>query len=734
MYTRLAPKVLFLLFTLFSFGLYSQGQLQLHLNKTVFTPGEQVWFTSYLFDEFEAPIQGEALVQVHLLNREGSILKTGVFPMSQGSGFGNLLLEESWQNDYVFLAAQVIQDKEALPLRDLVRLRLLTNPLSKEKSLGSEEKFLWAPENGSVIAGQQNTLLYQLLRSPESQDERRLDFYEDNQLLISDIKGTWQEMGHLTYYHDPTKSYKFLLVGAGASPAYFPVTPAETGSVGIRINNLETEEVLIELNSLTKDKNGELEVWFKGQSQLSRLDADPNKEVFRLPKASLPEGVIQLRYVVAGQTRGQNWFVNQWSKKDQPIQLKEASFEADSIRLVASAKTLSEGLRLSATVMTKESYDLSYQRDHSLKNQLGQVFPADYIPSFSKLPSRKKNAQIDQWVKLRASLIKNVGAEMDPTTLVTGVSFKGQVQGVQSTEVKQVLIQSRSGVFALAPVGTDKQFKATLIPQSQDTLFATPLNARGKALVKSGCDIWMEPVSVPNDVEDWKKWIATYSVEEEPQEISFWPDNQIALEEVVVTSKAKAPVAFQIDALTEGRIITAEDEKNYPTLASYLHKLGFGVRVYEGRVIAMSRGVGPGKATGPVPVPVIVDGLPSDGTDIFQMSLSQIQSITYDSNRRQFISLWVKKSRRQPKTCTCLPEWGISAVDSFERYLPFYNPSYLQRFGTLLWEPQLPLAEQKELVLQFPKLETQDYVLLIRGLDQKNRLIDLHIPISLPQP
>ncbi|PQJ15997.1 hypothetical protein [Aureicoccus marinus] len=732
MYTRLAPKVLFLLFTLFSFGLYSQGQLQLHLNKTVFTPGEQVWFTTYLFDEFEAPIQGEALVQVHLLNKEGGILKTGVFPLRQGSGFGNLLLDESWKNDYVFLAAQVLQNEEAAPLRDMVRLRLLTNPLSKEKPLGSEERFLWTPENGSVIAGQQNTLLFQLLRSPESQDDRRLDFYEDNQLLISDIKGTWQEMGHLTYYHDPAKSYKFLLVGAGKSPAYFPVIPAEKGSVGIRINNLETEEVLIELNSLTKDKNGELEVWFKGQSQLSRLDADPNKEVFRLPKASLPEGVIQLRYVVAGQTRGQNWFVNQWSKKAQPIQLKEASFEADSIRLVASAKTLSEGLRLSATVMTKESYDLSYQRDHSLKNQLGQVFPADYIPSFSKLPSRKKNAQIDQWVKLRASLIKALEAEMDPTTLLTGVPFKGQVQGLQSTEVKQVLIQSRNGVFALAPVGTDKRFSATLTPQSQDTLFATPLDARGKALVKSGCNIWMEPLSVPTYEEDWKKWIATYSLEEEPQEISFWPDNQIALDEVVVTSKAKAPVAFQIDALTEGRIITAEDEKNYPTLASYLRKLGFGVRVYEGRVIAMSRGGGPGKATGPVPVPVIVDGLPSDGTDIFQMSLSQIQSITYDSNRRQFISLWVKKSRRQPKTCTCLPEWGISAVDSFERYLPFYNPSYLQQFGTLLWEPQLPLEEEKELVLQFPKLDTQEYVLLIRGLDQKNKLIDLYIPISLP--
>ena len=302
-----------------------------------------------------------------------------------------------------------------------------------------------------------------------------------------------------------------------------------------------------------------------------------------------------------------------------------------------------------------------------------------------------------------------------------------------------MLVQSKRGVFALAPIQAQGRFELNLVPKVNDTLFSTALDQTGKPVLDSQCDIQINRVDTADhsaDLQQWLRWFAEDEKEESRnRELEMvWPEAQIALEEVVLTAPPKAAPKFQIDALTEGRIITAEDEKNYVTLATYLRRLGYKVQYYEGKVVVISRGIGPGNSLTPVVVPVFVNGMWSEGYELFQMPLTSIQSLVYDSMRRRFISIWLKPSIKKVKSCYWVPQEGVTENSSFEKNLSLFRKDYLGPFGSLLWEPSLSF-EENEKVFKIPRVADEgEYILILRGLDAKNRIVDEHIPFTLSDP
>ena len=78
---------------------------------------------------------------------------------------------------------------------------------------------------------------------------------------------------------------------------------------------------------------GELEFWLDGKTRVSGVESILNQEVLSIPRQSLPEGVVEVRYVVRGQMRGQNWFVNQRAKESLGLQVMATGSTEDSTSL-----------------------------------------------------------------------------------------------------------------------------------------------------------------------------------------------------------------------------------------------------------------------------------------------------------------------------------------------------------------------------------------------------------------
>jgi hypothetical protein len=712
-------------------NLSAQGQLQLHLNKSIFVPGEQIWFSAYFLDGSIRP-SGEQLLELNLLDIRGETFGQAVVKLSEGSGFGNIRIRKDCTENSLYLVGEIAQKIEARsPVRDIVQINILNPKQDEELHIQADIPFLWASKSGSVLAGKQNTLLFQL---PEGTNKPEVAFYEGSQRLEVDLRGKWQGMGQFTYYHNPLKEYKFILTST-KSPQYFPVSATDLNAIGLRINNLEEEHVLVELLSAQKlpASSGVLEFWSEGKTKISSLNTASKQEWYTIPRAYLEEGVIQVRFLVDGELRGQNWFVNQSTQQRNPIRFVSKEVSKDSIHVELQ---WNEGFvrpnAYSLTVMTSQSYDKMPFRDLKLLNQLNNVVERKNIPRFLKIRSRNRQAKIDHWLRLNIPSENSLGTAGQDQFWHEGYTLKGKVLGKNATNATQMLVQSRSGLFALEPLRSDKSFSIKVIPLVNDTIHFTPLGANGQALLESACEIQMESLKKKDFSKSTPSMFRWYKNQEYDEELAKdWPKAQIELDEVVLTA-AKPSTSIHILADFEGRLITDDEAKKYVTLAAYLRKLGYRVQYHEGRVRVISRGIGAGPAIVPVVVPVIVDGQYIIGNDLIQTPLTSVRSLRYDSMRRMIIFVDLKTPTRSAKKHSLIAHQGLSTLASFEKELGLYNKDFLDRFGTPLW--MAGLNAKNKLKIKIPRVGNGDYVLLLRGLNQNNEIVDYHLPFSLPNP
>lgn len=717
-----------------SFGLYSQGQLQLQTNKKVYIPGEQVWFSAYFFDSLNEPIAGDFLLHTEVLGQDGNLKKEMTFLIQDGVASGNFKVEESWNSKSLFVYVEVLRSSTmSPPIQDGVKIFLLSemepSTVVEAKSSGT---FFWSSHLGQVLPDEHNTLLFQLPFA-----DVRLDFYQGSTPLYTDLKGSWKGMGQLTYYHDPDKDYKFVLTGSDHIPSYYPVKHDGRNAAGIQIDNLNEKEIKVGILEKQKRSNAQLELWLYGRSQWSVVKLTDNNEIYSLPRNGLKNGVFEIRYTVDGKIYGRNWLVNYQPETLKGLSLDYERISKDSIEVQLIKAQASKHYRLNATLMTRESYALFPFRDEKLHALLSKVFKRRELPAFNRLDSRSRRSRIDHWVRLHSETRIDSFNTLNLGEYVDGYFLQGRVSGVNSQKVEQVLIQSKKGAFALSPVDSYKKFKAKVFPYTGDILYATGLNSKGQAISNYDSEVWFKPIKPKLAPTALKEHMLNMEMKEDEEflDLFVWPDDQIILEEVTVTAPKNRSTAFQITADLEGRVILEADAKNYPTLGTYLRRLGYSFKEDHTGVLGLySRGVGPGNKWGPVPVFLVVDGLLSDNRQIFELPTSQIQSLVFDSMRRNFIAVNLKKGSKKVKSFELAVEQGLTPEDRFQRTLAFFNKNYLSKYGTLLWEPRIQWINGQSSRLFFDPIQEEEFVLVLRGLDEANQVIDTHIPISLPQP
>ena len=617
--------------SLFPLSLRSQAQLQIHPNKSVYLPGEYIWFSTYFFDHNKTAVEGTQMIRVQLLNAVEEVVKEEIFSLTNGIGSGQILVAKDREENRLFLMAEILQDKDAAePIQDLRIIDLLNAPQIKQKfPAKGQGLFHWASESGAILPGKQNTLLFYL---PPNANVKDLGFYEGSTSLEVDLENKWKGMGQFTYYHDPTKKYKFILQKELNAPEYFPVAPSDQRTAGLRINNIEGESARIGVLSsdLSKEVDGTLEFMYKGTSLVFEAEMRVDQEFYSVPRNALPEGVIQVRLRSEGIIKAQNWFLNRRSLTSVPMDILAVEKEGDSVYLQLQWSGKEQMFhRFSASVMTKEAYDQMQFRDLESMAMLGEVIGRSQIPSFLKKNTRNKQARLDHWLRLFINSNQISRPLADNKKPISGFVMSGSVGGADADEASQVMIQSRSGVFSIIPLKKDKSFSTEFLTKANDSLFATALNAKGQAVKKGDCIVKMEAKEFADFSSNTAKLLQWFQEEEERPELHMeWADGLIALDEVTLSAPIKTFQKFQINAEVEGRSITPEEEKRYATLSTYLKRMGYRVNSFGGKIVVWSRGVGPGVATGSVVVPVLVNGLFSDGYDIFQLPLTSVQSVT----------------------------------------------------------------------------------------------------------
>ncbi|MFD2186248.1 hypothetical protein [Aquimarina celericrescens] len=231
--------------------------LFLHLNKSTYINGEEIWFKGYSYDRKESlPSNGSTNFNIQLFNEKGQELYKGLFFGSRGSFRGNIKIDSSWSSGSYYLKASTnwmnnfIEDESYTKKIELIKDRVI-DAVVVDQALDYDFQLL--PEGGHLIADTDNSIGFKLINDRGYGVSFEEGYVEDEKgkKVMSFVSNRFG-MGKFGFR--PVKGKRFTAVARFTNGdevrKVFP--KVEATGVAISINNMIEDEVMIELNTNKK--------------------------------------------------------------------------------------------------------------------------------------------------------------------------------------------------------------------------------------------------------------------------------------------------------------------------------------------------------------------------------------------------------------------------------------------------------------------------------------------------
>lgn len=739
----------------------TRENFHLHLNKTVFLEGERIWFKAYVFDQnLEKPSTETSNLFVGLYNSSGDELNKKLIYIENGTGRGDFKVDTSLpQGEYYVKAYTTWMQNFKNPNSYYQKIRVLGNSSRAElaKPLNSESFTLQLfPENGLLLENAQNTVGFKV-SGPDGSgiavDNARL-VDEDGEMLLEGIKSNELGFGKFTFVPRQGRNYRFLVQLRNGAILKEQMPETAPRGVLLSVNTMQPQKLLLNLNTNTatlKKRWGEVYyIAFRKNETLivEEFVLQDSTHSFNFEKARLPSGInILTLFDSRFNPVSERMFFNELGLEISAVSVsktfkaKADSVEIDLHLLPGSVKDFS----LSASVLP--AVTMANRPNNSIQS-------AFWLMPYLKYPIEKPFYYLESLERKRLYaldlmlLTQGAGSydwqtvfEHPPKTDYrwdTGIRISGKVLDADIQKENQLWMYPRDITQAfMTEIGDDKTFATETRLFKGDSLALSASDNKGK-LRSPKVDIIFETADVIRDfnITDVKAISASYYYKplSVPLKLS---ENTIALEEVDVTAE-KPRNRFDIDAENEGRIVTDEDIIKRVTLENYLRKLGFRVAIESGNGVAARLAVRskiPNKGGGHRILPIFVDGMWTDGSDVMTMPLSHVQSIVFDSFKSMYLSITLRKGDyaglNAPKNnIKYLISEGYASPQEYDapKY-PLFDDTF-EKYGAMAWKPELILNDHGA-TIQLPKMEQDNIKIFLEGMATDGTLISTVKTVNL---
>ncbi|WP_028887846.1 hypothetical protein [Tenacibaculum ovolyticum] len=135
----------------------------LHLNKTSFLKGEEIWFQSYVIEQNSGKLHPTTSnLYVSIFNQLGEMKDQHLIHIKNGIGKGNIYIDSTFKDETYFIKASTNWMKNFSEDNSYIQKIKIIYPIKKEKktifSENSNFEFQLFPEGGHIIANTNNTI------------------------------------------------------------------------------------------------------------------------------------------------------------------------------------------------------------------------------------------------------------------------------------------------------------------------------------------------------------------------------------------------------------------------------------------------------------------------------------------------------------------------------------------------------------------------------------------------
>lgn len=742
--------------------------VHLHLNKTVYLKGEDIWFSAYLYDiNSGEPSKETTNLYCGIYDSEGRQLTKELFHIENGVGSGHFKVESTLGSGERYIKAGTHWMKNFKQDNAFVqKLTILDNvPLEENEKTTKDHDIQFLPEGGHMVEGLENSIGFRVI----DQDGKGIAVKsgqvvdDQGQVVATNLKSNPYGIGKFRFIHGESRKYtaQMELMDGDIIQANLP--QAEDKGITLTINNLLTDRlpIVVEANKETqpevRSKNFHLAIHRNGRLTLNTFRFKKGKKTIFIGKDQLLAGInILTLFDDKLNPIAERLFFN-----------KELNERASVSALVGRPQDLKDSVNIKLKLYSQNrapaQLSISVLPEESLANTSGRsifaTFLLDpYIKSAVDNPAyyfqgtdRKKSFELDNllltqgWSSYDWKDIFN-GPHKENIALEKGIQINGKLLNVKYHSDNRLMVsQGTEKGFLLADLDENNEFVLEHLHIFKgDSLNLKLFNKKGGAK-RPKPELGFLPKMESDSLMPLKRVEYADTSEivlEKPIEFKTVLENNIVeLEGVTVTEDKLERKRNGLTIGLTGKKITFEDVQKGLFLRDWVRRFGFKIGYdKEGFEIILAR-----RFMDPAPT-VYVDGQLVMGIDpgLWRTPTDRIDEIYYDSagmslegNRGGAIHIYMKYgSIVGPEPSEKVAK--VLITEGFSRPKKYYNPKYSSynsqdylEYGTVHWEPSLHMGGDGTNTLTFPDYGLENVKLFIEGMAQDGTLISEIKTLSL---
>ncbi|GAA4314730.1 Plug domain-containing protein [Pontixanthobacter gangjinensis] len=748
-----------------------QESLYLHLSKTKFLPGEDLWFSSYLFNHATlTPINRDEKIHVQLVNKAGNVLESKTYLSSQGHTEGMLQLSDKKYRSGNYLLIAYTDSREnhfSQPIEILGSAR--------DKGAAQELKYdlQLLPEGGHLISGILNTVGVKLINA----SGHGIDFQKG--YLMNSTGDTLtsfasNRFGMAKFLIRPEKGNKYKVV-IPADPEFYTAALPEIEETGIVLSSSYLKDQIIlttKTNQVTnqriQDQDFYLGIEEAGELKLFEFHFPEEQLNVNIPvmKDSLSRGTHLATLFDAELNPISERIVFNGTETGGEIKLQITENTGDSLKVNISSQENSLSL-LSISVLPKAT--------KAYGNQKGihySAFIKPFVNGFVENPGYYFDPKINERERLyNLDLLfltqgwskydwNQVLENQTPSTPQIGYSIEGRIQSDFDASNKLLLKSRDSGLFEVLEIEKNGDFEMDSLFVLKDSEISIGLLNKRNQVSKPVMFAKVLPrensLAIEISEEEWEDTEAEFLAREAGDFRNF-TRNSTQLDTLTINVKKKEKEEIDLDPFMRSspmnslRMVDDEMRSQFVFILDYIRFKGFTIISSPNGVLVCKRATG---LKGCTPARIYLDGmeLREDAGMLSNLMTENISAISINNSGIGLlqpsqgnggggvIRIQTRKDYEQAdNNYNEETTYKLKAKNGFSISKEYYNSKYgsytsklFQNYGIIDWKSLIYLDNEEKLQnFKILNTATDKISFFVEGITGNGKLISQRIDIDL---
>lgn len=277
-----------------------QEKAYLHLDKSFYTTGEDIWYSAYLVDgSSHNRRNGSGVLYVDLIDPAGEQVLSQNIQIKEGLAKGDIMLPDDLTTGKYIIRAYSNWMRNVHPdyfFQKEIDIYSAVEKASPAREVKKDISIRFFPEGGGFIAGMTNRVSFKAIDQSGMGIKIKGDVYDDEGRRVNDIESIHLGMGSFFLNVIEGKSYHAKILYEGEEFT-FPLPFAESSGFSLQVNNSRenTIKVIIQGTSEFEEKNYYLIGQSRGRIYFRSKGVIQNKRsIIEIPKSKIPDGVFQI--------------------------------------------------------------------------------------------------------------------------------------------------------------------------------------------------------------------------------------------------------------------------------------------------------------------------------------------------------------------------------------------------------------------------------------------------------